>query len=111
MLNLDQDYIDITQFNPKFKMRFKFYGYESNHMVTWVYTYTEIHIIYPYIDNIFIMYQFICSASNGNPYTLYLGNPILILRQLKWHLSLLWSHPRLQDTTLKKIKKTHLLKL
>ena len=42
-----------------------------------------IEDVNPYIDNIFIMYQFICSASNGNPYTLYLGNPILILRQLK----------------------------
>ena len=34
MVNLDPDYIDITHFNPKFKMRFKFYGYESNHLVT-----------------------------------------------------------------------------
>lgn len=82
MLNLDQDYIDITQFNPKFKMRFKFY---IMNQITWLSEsiYTQIHIIYPDIDNIFIMYQSVCSASNGNHTILYLGNPILILRQLK----------------------------
>lgn len=110
MLNLDPNNIDIAYFDPKLKMRCIFYGYESNHnTVTWLYTYTQkCTYIYTvtYIDSFFIMYQLVSSASNSIPYSLYLENSTLPLRQLRWQSSLLWRLQRLQDIELvKKINK------